>query len=35
MVGTWDPVGIAACLVLAVGGLVLSGIGLRRRDIGR
>ena len=35
MVGIWDPAGIVACLVLAVGGLVLSGIGLRRRDIGR
>ena len=35
MVGIWDPIGIAACLVLAVGGLALSGIGLRRRDIGR
>ena len=35
MVGIWDQSGIVACLVLAVGGLVLSGIGLRRRDIGR
>ena len=35
MVGIWDPAGMAACLVLAVGGLVLSGLGMRRRDIGR
>jgi ABC-2 type transport system permease protein len=35
MVGIWDPIGIAACLILAVGGLALSSIGLRRRDIGR
>ena len=34
MIGNWDPAGIVACLVLAVGGLVLCGIGMRRRDIG-
>jgi ABC-2 type transport system permease protein len=35
MVGIWDPAGIAACLALAIGGLALSNIGMRRRDIGR
>lgn len=35
MVGIWDPAGIVACLVIAAGGLILSGVGLRRRDIGR
>ena len=33
MVGTWDPAGIAVCLILAVGGLVVSGWGIRRRDV--
>lgn len=33
MLGTWDPAGIAACLVLAVGGLALGAWGLRRRDV--
>jgi hypothetical protein len=27
--------GIAACVVLAAGGLALGGWGMRRRDIGR
>ena len=35
MVGIWDAPGMAACLVLAVGGLVLSAVGMRRRDISR
>ncbi len=35
MVGHWDPTGIVACLVLAVGGLVLAGWGIRRRDVAR
>jgi ABC-2 type transport system permease protein len=35
MLGTWDLGGIAACLVLAVGGLALGAWGLRRRDVGR
>jgi ABC-2 type transport system permease protein len=34
MVGNWDWYGIAACLVLAVGGTLLGGIGMRRRDVG-
>ena len=35
MIGVWDPVGMVVCSVLAIGGLVLSGWGLRRRDIAR
>ena len=35
MVGRWDAVGIVACLALAAGGLVLGGLGLRRRDVAR
>ena len=34
MVGTWDGAGIIACVVLAVGGLVVGAIGISRRDIG-
>jgi ABC-2 type transport system permease protein len=33
MVGRWDLVGIVACLALAVGGLLLGGLGMRRRDV--
>jgi ABC-2 type transport system permease protein len=33
MVGVWDWNGVAVCLVLAVGGLLLGGWGMRRRDI--
>lgn len=35
MVGTWDPAGIVACLVIAVGGIALGAWGMSRRDIGR
>jgi ABC-2 type transport system permease protein len=35
MLGRWDLPGIALCLVLAVGGLLIGGWGIRRRDIGR
>ncbi len=35
MIGIWDPGGIVACLVLAVGGICLGAWGIRRRDIGR
>jgi ABC-2 type transport system permease protein len=35
MVGVWDVPGMAACLVLAFGGLLLGGWGIRRRDISR
>jgi ABC-2 type transport system permease protein len=35
MVGIWDPAGMVACGVLAVGGLAIAAWGMRRRDIGR
>jgi ABC-2 type transport system permease protein len=35
MAGVLDGAGIAACAALAVGGLVVCAVGLRRRDIGR
>jgi ABC-2 type transport system permease protein len=35
MIGIWDPGGIVACLVLAVGGIVVGVWGIRRRDLGR
>lgn len=35
MVGVWDWPGIAACAVLAVGGLLLGAWGVRRRDVER
>ncbi len=34
MLGTWDVGGIAACLVLAIGGLLIGAWGMSRRDIG-
>ena len=34
LVGAWDPAGLAACVALAVGGLVLGAWGLHRRDVG-
>ncbi len=34
LVGSWDPAGLAACAVLAVGGLLVGAWGLRRRDVG-
>ena len=33
MAGVWDAAGVVACLVLAVGGLVLGAEGLARRDL--
>ena len=33
MVGSWDPVGIAACGVLAVGGLAVGTLAFARRDL--
>jgi ABC-2 type transport system permease protein len=33
MVGSWDANGIVACLVVALGGLVLGAWGIRRRDV--
>jgi ABC-2 type transport system permease protein len=35
MVGQWDGPGIIACLVLAVGGVLLGSWGMTRRDIAR
>jgi ABC-2 type transport system permease protein len=35
MVGTYDVAGLAACVVLAVGGLAVGAWGLRRRDLDR
>ena len=33
MVGVWDPVGIGACFLIAVGGIAIGAWGIRRRDI--
>lgn len=33
MVGDWDPVGIVASLILAVGGLLVGAWGMSRRDV--
>jgi polyether ionophore transport system permease protein len=35
MIGVWDPVGIVACIALAVGGTIVGAWGIRRRDIAR
>ena len=35
MIGHWDVVGIVACLVVAVGGVLLGAWGIKRRDIAR
>ena len=35
MVGNWDPVGIVACIAIAVGGTLLGAWGMTRRDIAR
>jgi putative exporter of polyketide antibiotics len=35
ILGQFDVPGMAACVVLAVGGIALCAIGMRRRDIGR
>jgi polyether ionophore transport system permease protein len=35
MVGSWDPAGIVACVVLAVGGILLGAWGMSRRDVAR
>ncbi len=34
MVGEWDLVGVAACVALAAGGLLVGAWGMRRRDLG-
>jgi ABC-2 type transport system permease protein len=33
MVGVWDPVGIGACLLIAVGGIAIGAWGMTRRDV--
>ncbi len=33
MAGSWDPVGIVACVAIAVGGILLGAWGIRRRDV--
>ena len=33
MIGIWDPAGIAACVAIAVVGITLGAIGIRRRDV--
>ena len=35
ILGSYDEVGMAACVVLAAGGVILCAWGMRRRDIGR
>ena len=35
MVGTWDWAGLAACAVLAIGGLLAGAWGVARRDVAR
>src|SRR5579862_541208 len=35
MIGRWDVVGIIACVVVAVGGVLLGSWGIQRRDIAR
>jgi hypothetical protein len=34
MLGLWDPAGIVASLVLAVGGTLVGARGFARRDLG-
>ena len=33
MLGQWDPVGIVASVVLAVGGILVGAWGFQRRDL--
>jgi polyether ionophore transport system permease protein len=33
MVGQWDPAGSIACVAIALGGLLLGGLGMRLRDV--
>jgi ABC-2 type transport system permease protein len=35
MLGTWDAVGVIACLVLAFGGVAVGAWGMARRDVAR
>jgi hypothetical protein len=33
MIGRWDPFGIGACLLIAVGGIAIGAWGMQRRDV--
>lgn len=33
MVGAWDPVGVVACVIVGVGGILLGAWGVARRDL--
>ena len=33
MTGAWDPVGVAACVAIAAGGVLLGAWGMSRRDV--
>ena len=33
MIGVWDPAGMIACAVIAVGGIAVGAWGMRRRDL--
>jgi len=35
MLGSYDWAGVAVCAALAIGGVIVSTVGMRRRDIGR
>jgi ABC-2 type transport system permease protein len=35
MIGQWDATGVVACLVIAVGGILLGAWGMSRRDVAR
>jgi ABC-2 type transport system permease protein len=35
MIGTWDGTGIVLCLAIALVGMALGGLGMRRRDVAR
>ena len=35
ILGSYDDVGIAVCVALAVGGVIVCALGMRRRDVGR
>ena len=35
IIGSYDDVGLVVCAALAIGGVVLCTVGMRRRDIGR
>jgi len=35
ILGSYDEVGLIACVALAAGGVALCALGMRRRDIGR